>query len=699
MLLSLAAIGAADDPALAKIRKDLEAARKKHGVPGMSVAIVRDGKVIFAEGFGYRDAAKRLPVTPDTIFAIGSCTKAFTGLLAAQAANEGKLALTDSPHKYLPSFHLKDPATDAKITLSDMLSHRSGLPRTDLAWYTNAFSRDELLRIVGEVEPTAKLGEKWQYQNLMFLFSGMTLEKVYGKPYETLLAERYFTPLGMTRTGSTYREFMAARERSVGYLPTGADSDKHPVAFRDIDVVAPAGSIVSTANDMAKYVRMLLADGEFEGKTLFAKDAIAETRKTRMAVVAGTMVGYGYGWMLYPWEGRQLVEHGGNIDGFNAEVALVPSEKLGVVVLTNVSASPLANQAALATLKSLLPPSKDAQDEKAPKTAKPDPKTPAPTFTKEDEAPDSSMGVYRLEAAKIDLRFYRQGGKTFVEQGGVSFPLTLIARGKYRAETSPQKATFTFAPAKDDPKKTEVTFEAPSVKLPLTPVPPYKASMEGWTLLEKMTEARGGATAIRNHPTAVYRYRARLLSDGVEIVGIRYAKPFGAADFSEFFGLGRQFAESHSFRDAHTSASMNSFAPPAVKPSSAGSAEVLEENNLADLDARKWYKSAEIVREDKVWTEEVYVLKKLPREGGGPLYDFVSKKSFLVLRRVMGDGPAASNAEYSDYRNVDGLVVPFHMVTWAGESGKTVVDIVSVDFKERVPDWPFRVPDQTATPL
>ena len=152
---------------LAEIEKTIDAKRKELGIPGISLAIVKDDKIIYLKGLGLKDVEHKLPVTPDTRFAIGSATKAFTGMLAVMSADEGKLSLDDSPKKFLPYFTLRDPDAAAKITIRDLLSHRSGLNRTDLAMVTGLLTREELIRVAGMAKPTAKLGEKFQYQNVM----------------------------------------------------------------------------------------------------------------------------------------------------------------------------------------------------------------------------------------------------------------------------------------------------------------------------------------------------------------------------------------------------------------------------------------------------------------------------------------------------------------------------------------------------
>src|SRR5688572_8779300 len=170
--LATLARGAPDAKAIAALESEIEKVRAEMKIPGCSLAVILDDKVVLARGFGLRDVEKDLPVTADTLFAIGSCTKAFTAMAAAVAQDEGKLALDDSPRKHLPWFKLHDAEADARITLRDMLCHRSGLGSTDLAWYTGTLTRDEVIRVAAHAKPTAKLREKWQYQNVMYCAAG-----------------------------------------------------------------------------------------------------------------------------------------------------------------------------------------------------------------------------------------------------------------------------------------------------------------------------------------------------------------------------------------------------------------------------------------------------------------------------------------------------------------------------------------------
>ena len=199
---------------LAAVEKAVDGKRQELGIPGASLVIVKDDKVIYMKGLGVKDFERKIPVTPQTLFAIGSATKAFTALAAVISADEGKLSLEDSPRKFLPYFKMRDPDTDAKITIRDLLSHRSGLNRTDLAMTTGMLNREELIRVAAMAKPTARLREKFQYQNIMFTAAGEAVARAQNSTWDAVIADRIFKPLGMK--GSDTSVTAIGDSRSIG---------------------------------------------------------------------------------------------------------------------------------------------------------------------------------------------------------------------------------------------------------------------------------------------------------------------------------------------------------------------------------------------------------------------------------------------------------------------------------------------------
>src|SRR5688572_1870204 len=248
---------------LAAIEKAIDEKRKELGIPGLSIAIVKDDQIIYLKGLGEKDIEKKLPVTADTRVAIGSASTAFTGMLAVMGADDGKLSLDDSPKKFLPYFTLRDQEAAEKITIRDLLAHRSGLNRTDLAMVTGMLNREELIKVAGQAKPTAKLGEKWQYQNIMYTAAGEAVAKAENSTWDKLIETRIFKPLGMNNSDTAAETMKKSRDFSLGYDYKPSTKETRHLPQRELRAVAPAGAINSSARDMAQWVRLMLANGTY----------------------------------------------------------------------------------------------------------------------------------------------------------------------------------------------------------------------------------------------------------------------------------------------------------------------------------------------------------------------------------------------------------------------------------------------------
>ncbi len=325
----------------------VESIMQEWKVPGLGVAIVEDGKTVFAKGYGWRNVEEKLPVTPDTLFAIGSNTKSFTATLLAMQVDDGALAWDDPIRTVLPEFRLHDPAATDEMTAVDLLSHRSGLPRHDLYWYATGRSRSELLAGLHHLEPSASFRSRYQYQNLMFMTAGIVSERIGGKSWEELVQERVLTPLGIERATFSVIRMQEDDDFSYGY---GADEEIERVPFRNIDAIGPAGSINMSARDLAAYVRFHLAYGKVGDKQILKEDSARLMQLPQMVLTGplqarlqnGPEIGdptYGLGLMVSTYRGRKHISHGGGIDGFISAMEWLPDEKIGVVALSNTSHS------------------------------------------------------------------------------------------------------------------------------------------------------------------------------------------------------------------------------------------------------------------------------------------------------------------------------------------------------------------------
>ena len=342
------------DKRLAGLDTALEKLLTDWKVAGFAVAIVEKNKVIYSRGFGYRDHAAKKPVTPNTLFAVGSCTKAFTASLLGMLEKDGKLSPDKKAREYLPALHFFNNDMDEKITVRDMMSHRTGLPRHDYSWYLfPAASRDSLLQRVQYQEPNAGIREVWQYNNFMFLAQGMIAEKISGRSWEENIKEKIFTPLGMNRSNFSVKDMEKNDDASFGY-GLRKDSSIKKLDYFNIDGMGPAGSINSSVTEMANWVIAWINNGQWNGKEVLPASYIKEAITAQMAIRGGVpeketpdlyFSNYGLGWFLSSYRGHYRVEHGGNIDGFSASVSFFPSDSIGIIVLTNQNASAVPSAA------------------------------------------------------------------------------------------------------------------------------------------------------------------------------------------------------------------------------------------------------------------------------------------------------------------------------------------------------------------
>ena len=328
------------DTALATVLKDWKAA-------GFAVAVVEKGKVVYAKGFGYRDYEKKQPVTPNTLFAIGSCTKAFTSSLLGLLQKEGKLEYDEPVRKYVPELIFYNDDLNNHLSVRDMMCHRTGLPRHDFSWYLSPSTRDSLLARIQYLEPSAPLRQRWQYNNFMFLAQGVLAEKLTKKSWEANVREKIFAPLNMKNSVFSIAEIEKSSDAAVGY-ELKKDSIIQKMPYYNIDGMGPAGSISSNVTEMANWLLTWTNNGKFSDKEILPAAYVKEATSSQMVIGAGLpdkenpdihFSNYGFGWFLASYRGHYRVEHGGNIDGFSASTCFFPSDSSGVVVLVNQNGS------------------------------------------------------------------------------------------------------------------------------------------------------------------------------------------------------------------------------------------------------------------------------------------------------------------------------------------------------------------------
>ncbi len=319
---------------------------KSLNVPGAAVAIVKDNEVILAKGYGFRDVEKKVPMTADSLLAIGSASKAFTVFALGTLVDGGKLQWDVPLRTYIPWFKLYDSFASEHLSPRDLVTHRSGLPRHDLVWYNNyTAGREEFVRRLAYLKPSADLREKWQYNNLMFLTAGYLVEVLTGKPWEDSIRSLVLGPLGMSRTNFSVEDSQKDADSALPYSEEKGVITKIP--FRNITNIGPAGAINSSANEMSRWLLVHMNGGKLADKPIIQPGTIEDMHVVHMpvggtaAVPELTPENYGMGWFTDVYKGHTRVHHGGNIDGFSALVSFFPQDGLGLVVLTNMNGTGL----------------------------------------------------------------------------------------------------------------------------------------------------------------------------------------------------------------------------------------------------------------------------------------------------------------------------------------------------------------------
>ncbi len=329
------------DTAFSRVLREWHAA-------GFAVAVVEKNKLVYAGGFGYADYENKIPVTANTVFATGSCTKAFTASLLGLLRQDGLIDFDKPVRNYLPALKFYNPEMNSRITVKDLMCHRTGLPRHDYAWALfKTKSRDSLLQRVQFQQPNADIREKWQYNNFMYLAQGMIAEKLTSKSWEANMQERILRPLGMTHTNFSVDSMGASPAGAKGYRATPKGSIEK-LDYFNLDVFRPVGGINAPVTDMANWVMAWINNGRYKGKEILPPSYIREAISSQMVVAPGVPAPnnpdvhfstYGLGWFLASYRGHYRVEHGGNINGFTASTCFFPTDSIGIVVLCNQDVS------------------------------------------------------------------------------------------------------------------------------------------------------------------------------------------------------------------------------------------------------------------------------------------------------------------------------------------------------------------------
>ncbi|MDP9226888.1 MAG: serine hydrolase [Actinomycetota bacterium] len=321
----------------------IEQAMRDWEVPGLAIAIVRNDSVLVAKGFGVRELGKPERVDANTVFNIASLTKSFTTTAAAMLVDEGKVSWDAPAKQYLPGLEFSNPYLTAEVSMRDLLSHRTGLHGSNMMWVLTDISRPEIIRRARYLQPDRPFRTEEIYSNVGFTIAGEALAAAAHTSYEDLIRQRIFAPLGMRSTTISMADLARQTNKVSPHAVIGGAQRAFP--WRDIDIIAPAGAINSTANDMATWLRFQMGDGAFAGKRLVSAAQLAETHSPQTifrvtpAMKRGRQVqgwpGYGLGWNIMDYRGRQMVWHGGNGDGQPALMTIFPDDRLGIIVMLN----------------------------------------------------------------------------------------------------------------------------------------------------------------------------------------------------------------------------------------------------------------------------------------------------------------------------------------------------------------------------
>jgi CubicO group peptidase (beta-lactamase class C family) len=338
----------------------LEQARADWRAPGLAIAIVQDGVTTYSKGFGLANVERGTPVNADTLFGIGSTSKAFTAAGIAMLVDQGKLDWDAPVRRYLPGFQIGHGDDYASVSLRDMMSHRTGLARHDLLWYNNKdLTRAKLMEHVRYLDTYAPLRSDYQYNNLMVMLAGHAMEQMAGTSWEAFTKSSILQPLAMVRSGVSLEDMSRDANHANGHrLRDGVTP--YSIPLRPEDPIGPAGGVNTSANELAKWVALQLGRGSLGGVRLYSpaqSNAMWEPLVLAGGVPSSPELSrgyYGLGWRVDTYRGMTRVAHGGNLNGFASRVSLFPEKKLGIAAITNLGASPLPGHVTLDMVDRLL---------------------------------------------------------------------------------------------------------------------------------------------------------------------------------------------------------------------------------------------------------------------------------------------------------------------------------------------------------
>lgn len=325
---------------LPAFEKSVNTILEESHVPGIAIGIVSGNKIIFMKGFGVRDIETKEPIETDTIFPIGSLSKAFTGVTMAKLVSQHKVKWDDKVITHLPHFKLHDPWVTKEITIRDLLSHRSGLPtHSGDILQVLGYNREQVLDRLQYVKPTTSFRSHWDYQNSMFAAAGELAGKVSDKTWDKVIAEQIFIPLKMNSSSARMDDFYKAKNKITTYRLVNNKPEKNLLDLDD--TFAPSGGVNTTISDMMNWMIMELNEGKYNNQVIIDKASLAETQSPQVVMSKNPeykdkFLFYGFGVVVeYDDEGNTYIQHAGALDGIRSYFAFIPDKKIGIVVLAN----------------------------------------------------------------------------------------------------------------------------------------------------------------------------------------------------------------------------------------------------------------------------------------------------------------------------------------------------------------------------
>ncbi len=321
----------------------VENGRKQWEVPGLALAVVKDGKVIFKKGYGVRELGKNDLVNNETMFSCASTTKAMTAVCMGMLVDEGKVKWDDEVIKYLPEYQLYDPYVTRELRIRDLFIHDSGVGNADFVWSIMDISTEEILKKMRYVKPSYSFRAGFIYQNIFYIAAGEVIKKISGKPWEVYIQEKIFTPLGMTRTVPS-RKYIKDNNQTKPHFKV--ENVITSIEYTKDDAVGPAGAVWSSIDDMGKWVQCMLDSSKYSGGRLLKKETWQEMFKPQTLVTSEEFyptqqltkpnwMTYGLGWFQHDYKGKKLNFHTGSLAGLTAINAQIPEEHIGFYIFEN----------------------------------------------------------------------------------------------------------------------------------------------------------------------------------------------------------------------------------------------------------------------------------------------------------------------------------------------------------------------------